>query len=150
MLTQRLGFICICRPLLIGGAIAASLAALAIVSDAQDLPGFRKGMWEFTRTVDNGSGKTQTIRSRKCTNPTDDMRKRNEMLMKAGCKFSPVTRSGTSYSFTVQCHIQGVSAQTRSEISVDGDDAYKVTVESQKGGQSTKELLVARRTGDCQ
>ena len=150
MLTQRLGFICTCKPLLIGGAIAASLAALAIVSNAQDLPGFRKGMWEFTRTVDGGSGKPQTIRTRKCTSPADDMRKQNEMLTKAGCKFSPITRSGTSYSFTAQCHIQGVSAQSRSVISVDGDDAYKITVESQQGGQGTKELLVARRTGDCQ
>lgn len=147
MLTQRLGFICTCRPLLIGGVIAVSLAALAIVSDAQDLPGFRKGMWEFTRTVDNGSGKPQTISTWKCTNPTDDMRKQNEMLTKAVCKFSPITRSETSYSFTAQCQIQGVSAQSKSVISVDSDDAYKVTVESHQGGQSAKEQ---RSTGDCQ
>ena len=54
MLTQRLRFIGACNPLLIGGVIAASLAALVIVSDAKDLPVFRKGIWEFTRTVDKG------------------------------------------------------------------------------------------------
>jgi hypothetical protein len=149
MLTQRLRFIGACKPLLIGGVIAASLTALVIVSDAQNLPVFRKGIWEFTRTVDKGSGKPQTIRTRKCTNPTDDMKKQNEMLTKAGCKFSPVTRSGTSYSFTAQCNIQGGSAQSKSVISVDSDDAYKVTVESHQGGQSAKEILVAKRTGDC-
>lgn len=149
MLTQRLGFICACKPLLFGGTIAACLASLAIVSDAQELLSFRKGMWEFNRTVDSGSGKTHTIRSRKCTNPTDDMRKRNEMSIKAGCKVSPVTWNGTSYSFTAQCHNQGDSALSKSEISVDSDEAYKVTVESQRGGQTTKELLVAKRTGDC-
>lgn len=149
MMTWRVRFNGICRLSLIGGAMAISLAALAVVCNAQDLPAFRKGVWEFTRTIDNGSGKPQTIKTRKCTNPTDDMKRQNEMLMNAGCKFSPIRQSGTSYSFTAQCQIQGVSAQTKSVISVESYDAYQVTVESQQGGRATKELLVAKRTGDC-
>jgi len=106
-------------------------------------------MWEFNRTITDASGKTQTITTKKCTNPTDDMRKQNDMLTKAGCKFSAATRSGSAYSVTSQCNIQGVAAQSKSVISVDGDAAYQVNVESQQGGATTKELLVARRIGDC-
>ena len=137
------------KRLLICGTMATGLAALATAADAQELPSFRKGLWEFNRTIDGGAGKPQTLTTKKCASPTDDMRKQNEMLAKAGCKFSPATKSGASYSFTSQCNINGVSAQSKSVITVEGDSAYKVNVESQQGGQSTKELLVAKRIGDC-
>ncbi len=146
---QRLHLSRTAKRLLIGGTLAAGLATLATAAGAQELPSFRKGMWEFNRTIDGGAGKTQTLTTKKCASPTDDMRKQNEMLVKAGCKFSPATKSGASYSFTSQCNIKGVSAQSKSVISVDGDSAYKVNVESQQGGQNTKELLVAKRIGDC-
>jgi uncharacterized protein affecting Mg2+/Co2+ transport len=130
-------------------AVASALLSLAPTALAQDLPAFRKGLWEFTRTIEGGAGKTQKITTRQCTNPTDDMKKQNDMLTKAGCKFSPVAKSGNAYRFTSQCSIQGVSAQSKSVLTAEGDSAYRVNVESQHGGQSTKELLVARRIGDC-
>lgn len=129
--------------------IAGGLVGLTSASLAQDLPTFRAGMWEFSRTVKSSTGKTQNLTTRKCTSPTDDMKKQNDMLTKAGCKFSPVTKRGKFYTFTSQCTIQGMSGQSKSVMSVDGDAAYRVDVESQQGGQSTKELLVARRVGDC-
>jgi len=76
------------------------------------------------------------------------MKKQNAMLENAGCRFSPVTRSGASYSFTSRCDIQGVSAQSKSVIQAEGDAAYKVNVESRQGGESTKESLTAKRIGD--
>jgi hypothetical protein len=129
--------------------MTVGLATLGSVSDAQELPNLQRGMWEFNRTVVDATGKTQAIAKKKCTNPADDMRKQNDMLTKAGCKFTAVTRSGSSYSFTSQCNIQGISAQSKSVISVDGDTAYKIDIESQQDGAKTKELLVARRIGDC-
>ncbi|MBI5611642.1 MAG: hypothetical protein HY942_01020, partial [Gammaproteobacteria bacterium] len=108
----------IAKGLLIGGTLAASLAALATAVAAQELPSFRKGIWEFNRTVDSGAGKPQTLTTKKCASPTDDMRKQNEMLAKAGCKFSPATKSGASYSFSSQCTVNGVSAQSKSVITV--------------------------------
>ena len=106
-------------------------------------------MWEFNRTIAGVSGKTQTTTTKKCVNPTDDMRKQKDMLTKAGCKSSPVTKSGSSYRFTSDCSIQGIAVQSQSVISVDDDTAYKVNIESQQGGEKTKELLVAKRIGDC-
>jgi hypothetical protein len=134
---------------IIAGAMAVGLATLGPVCRAEELPQFRKGVWEFNRTMAGPSGRTQTVATKKCTSPTDDMKKQNDMLAKAGCKFSAVTRSGSSYTFTSQCSVQGVSAQSKSVISVDSDAAYKVDVESQQGGEKIKEILVARRIGDC-
>lgn len=135
--------------LIVGRAFATVLAAAAAVCQAQELPNFRKGLWEFSRTIDGGAGKAQAISTKKCTSPTDDMRKQNEMLTKAGCKFSAAAKSGNSFSFTSQCSIGGVSGQSKSVISVESDSAYKLNVESQQGAVSTKELLVAKRIADC-
>jgi hypothetical protein len=129
--------------------MTVGLATLGSVSDAQELPSLQRGMWEFNRTLVDETGKTQVIAAKKCTNPADDMRKQNDMLTKAGCKSTPVTRSGSSYSFTSQCNIHGISVQSKSVMSVDGDTAYKIDIESQQDGAKTKELLVARRIGDC-
>jgi hypothetical protein len=150
MPVQTLSFPWPSKRFVIRGAVAASLATLAAVAMAQEFPVFRKGLWEFNRTVDGGgTGKTQTMTTKKCADPTNDMKKQNAMLTKVGCTFSPVAKHGTSYTFTSQCNVQGVSAQSKSVISVEGDSAYRVNVESRQGGQGTKELLVARRIGDC-
>ena len=127
------------------------LASFANITKAEDMPNFRKGMWEFKRTVDNADrpGKPQTTETKKCTNPSEDMKRQKEMLSKAGCKFAPVSKSGNSYSFTTDCNIQGVAGQSKSLITVENDSAYSVKVESRMGAQVTKEVLLARRTGDC-
>ena len=129
----------ICIPLLEG------------LAHSEDLPAFRRGMWEFNRTMKgaDSQGKSQTITSKQCTNPTEDMKKQNEMLSKAGCKFSPVTRSGNTYSFTSDCTLQGISAQGKSVVSVENDSAYTVNIETRQGNQVTKETLRARRIGEC-
>ncbi|MFO1304615.1 MAG: DUF3617 family protein [Burkholderiales bacterium] len=130
-------------------AMLALAAGASCVASAQDFPSFRRGMWELSRTIDDGSGKPQVLSTKKCSDPTSDMRQQNAMLSKAGCTFSPTTRSGASYSFTAQCSMQGTSTQSKSVITPDGDSAYKVEVESRTGGKPSKELLVAKRVGDC-
>lgn len=149
MLTIPYWFPVLSKRVFIYGIVAGGLASLATASLAEDPPAFRKGMWEFNRTVDSGTAKSQTMTTKECTDPTDDMKKQDDMLTKAGCKMSPVTKSGNSYSFTSQCSIQGVDLQSKSVLSVESDAAYTVNVESQQGGQITKEVLVARRIGDC-
>ncbi len=146
---HRLCFHVPTKRLVIAGAMTLGLVTTASVSEAQELPTFRRGLWEFNRTIEGASAKTQTMATKKCTNPTDDMRKQNDTLTKAGCKFSPTARSGSAYSFSSQCNIQGISAHSKSVISPDGDSAYTVTIDSQQDGQATKEVLVARRIGDC-
>jgi hypothetical protein len=129
--------------------LATTLFSVTGPSLADDLPTFRKGMWEFNRTVGNEPSKPLTLNIKKCTNPSEDMKKQNSLLTKAGCTFSPITKSGTSYSFTATCKMGGVSGQSKSVISVDSDSSYKINVESQSAGKTTKELLVAKRIGDC-
>ena len=111
------------------------------------MPAFRKGMWEFTRT--SSADKTPPLTTKECTNPGDDMKKQNTILKKAGCSVSPFTKRGTSYTFTTRCSMPGVSMHSKSVISVESDSAYSVKLESRQGGKSSKEFLVARRTGDC-
>jgi hypothetical protein len=120
------------------------------LAHADDLPTFRSGMWEFNRTMEGGNqGKAQTITNKKCTNPSEDMKRQNEMLSKSGCKFSPIARSGNTYNFTSDCTMQGISAQGKTALSVENDSAYTVNIETRQGKQVTRETLNARRIGEC-
>lgn len=132
-------------------AVDMNFAAFASVTEAGDMPTFRQGMWEFNRTIQNtdGPGKSQTMTVKKCTSPTEDMKKQNEMLTKGGCQLSSVSKKGNTYSFTADCKIQGVAVQSKSIMTVENDSAYSVKVESRSAAQDTKEVLLARRTGDC-
>ena len=116
---------------------------------ADELPAFRQGMWKFERTV--GKEKFEVT---KCTSPSEDMRKQNAMLEKGGCRFSPVKKSGNVYTFTADCSIKtpsgaAISSRTTSVMTVESDTAYKIEIDGVTDGQTTKELLVAQRIGDC-
>jgi Protein of unknown function (DUF3617) len=133
-------------------AVLAGTATLSLAALADDYPVLKPGMWEFKRTVasPDAGGKAMNVERRECADPTADMKKSNDTLAKQGCKFSPIVRSGNAYSFSSDCRIQGAQFQSRSVITVDGAGAYRVDVTSTGGGSSTKELLVARRVGECQ
>ena len=130
-------------------AIAVAIAASAQVAFAQSLPEFAKGKWEFTRTIESGGGKPQVISNTRCASPSDDMRARRDQASKAGCKMSPVSKSGSTYTYSVSCVVQGAPLESKSVMSVENPRAYKVQIQSSQGGKSTKELLVAKRVGDC-
>ena len=127
------------------------VTALPCIAIADDLPALRKGMWEFNRSVEDSTaaGKPMNMTNKKCADPTADMKKMNVMLAKGSCKLSPAVKSGNAYSFTYGCQVQGIPMQTRSVMSVESDSAYKVNVTSTAGARSTKEVLVAKRLGDC-
>lgn len=133
-------------------AIVLMAAATSMsVAAADDWPALRQGMWEFDRTIETPgtAGKPKTIQMKKCTRPTEDMSKQNEMLTKGGCRFSPIQKTGNAYSYSADCKMQGVAMKSSSVLTVDGDSAYILRVESQTGSEVTKEVLRARRTGDC-
>ena len=129
--------------------VCGAMASAATLAD--ELPVLAPGMWEFKRTVESqgAGGKPMNVENRKCTDPTAEMRKSNDMLAKQGCTFTPVSKSGATYTFTSDCRIQGVRYQSRSVITVESGSAYRVDVTSSGSGPSTKEVLVAKRTGDC-
>lgn len=128
--------------------LSLPLSAIAL---AGELPPFRKDVWEFHRTVDgqDSSAKPTTMTNKKCTDPTADMKRMNEMLSKQSCKFSAPSAKANVYSFSPECRMQGVAMQSQSILTVESDSAYTVQVTGSGGGRSTKELLVAKRVGDC-
>ena len=129
------------------------LLVLSVVSSTvdagDDLPMFHQGLWEFQRTIG-----TQKMVIKECTSPSDDMKRQNAILEKAGCRFSPMKKHGNIYTFTAECAVKNPSggtliSRTTSVITVESDSAYKVQVDGTTNGQSTKEQLNARRIGDC-
>jgi hypothetical protein len=60
-----------------------------------------------------------------------------------------MSRNGNAYSFTLECEIQGTKMQSKSIITVASDSEYRIDIESKAGGRGTKEVLHARRVGDC-
>ncbi len=129
-------------------AVAASLATPG-AAQANEWPTFRHGMWNFVRTISSSSGGGQSIANKKCMNPTDDLKRQHQASTQAGCTVSPVTRAGTAYTFVTACKLQGQAVESKSTISVEGDSAYRIRVESKVAGQTTTETLVATRSGDC-
>ena len=130
--------------------IALLIASLALPAFAADeLPAFRTGLWEFKRSVDGGDGKPVTLTNQKCTNPTEDMKKKTESAAQSGCQVSPMSKSGNLYTFSFKCTIQGVSLQSKSVITAESDTAYQVDAETKTGGKTTRELLAARWISSC-
>lgn len=131
-------------------AVVVSLG-VAIAAEAADLPVFRKGLWEYTRTVETPGtqAKPVTMTNKKCTDPSADMKAMQALLAKQGCKISPLTAKGNQYMSSSECTVQGKAMSSRTVITVDSDSSYKVEVSSKGGGRSTKELLVAKRVGAC-
>jgi hypothetical protein len=136
-----------------GSAAVTLLLATAViaaeVARAEEPPLFRQGLWQFDRTV--GGQKLQT---RECTNPSEDMKQQSATLTRSGCKFTPSTRSGRTYTFSAECTINvpagaPVTARSTSVMTVDSDSAYKVEITTTGAGTSTNEVLIARRVGDC-
>ena len=127
------------------------IAPYALPAVAEELPALRQGMWEVKRTVEQagGAAKAQAIENRRCSDPTANMKKQNELMAKTGCTASPLSRSGNAYSFTLACEIQGTKMESKSIITVASDSEYRIDIESQGGGRGTKEVLQAKRVGDC-
>lgn len=139
------------KPNIVGLGLLAllGLGALSSRVGAEDLPVFRHGLWEFQRTVG-----TRKMTAKNCTNPSDDMKRQNIMLEKAGCRFSPMKKAGNTYTFISDCQVKNpaggsLDSHTTAVMTVESDSSYKLQVDGTTQGQPTKESLFARRVGDC-
>lgn len=134
--------------------VAMILAAAMFTGHAvaDEWPALRAGMWEFNRTIETSAtpGKPQTIQTKKCTNPSTDFKRQNEMLTKGGCTFSPVARAGNTYTYSAVCKMKGLSGTSKSVLTAERDSAYVIRIESDFSGEPTREILRAKRVGDCQ
>lgn len=134
-------------------ALAAGVAAFLMLTTtvwARQWPPLRQGMWEIVRTIQPPGGSApKTLPLKRCMNPADEWTRQQTNLTKAGCTFSPVKQSGSTYTFTATCNVMGSSSVSTTTIVVESDSAYTQTVEGTMDGKPTKEKAVGRRTGDC-
>jgi len=128
----------------------ASALAITAQAFAQEWPSLRHGMWDITRTMQApGGGAPKTVTAKRCMDPAADWQRQNAQLTQAGCTFTPIKRSGSTYTFSSSCNVMGVSSTTTTTIVVESDSAYTLTVEGKTDGEPTKEVMKAKRIGDC-
>jgi hypothetical protein len=128
------------------GAVALAPQAAAAASG---LPDLRRGTWEIRGTVDG-----RAIETRKCTSPSEDLKSENKVLANAGCKISPVRRSGDRYTYSADCELKTRSGRVlksdrSSELTVDRDTSYRLRVRGTTNGRPIAETVVGTRIGDC-
>ena len=136
----------------LGSAVLVALGILlggdAVAAD--DWPVFTPGLWETTREMSFGDGeKEPPLRTRRCADPSAEMGEQRAKLTQGGCRFSPVVRSGKDYRYSADCKMRGMSTVSRSVLTASSAGAYEIRIESEFGGEVTREVLRARRVGDC-
>jgi hypothetical protein len=135
-------------PLGLAVSLILALGTTGIAS-AADAPTFRPGMWRFERSIESTGGKPEKVETTECLDPTLNQKRQVEKLTKAGCRFEPVVHSGGSWRRKATCKIGDIASTSDSVITVEGPDAYSMTVENVINGQKSHEELKARRMGDC-
>ena len=132
-------------------ATVLTLLGSAITLAADDLPSFEPGMWSFSSTVmTSNSSKPQTRSVRKCTDATEDIRRKWSALARQSCKFSPVSHDGNRYAYSSMCQKNGMALEMKSTLIANGRTAYRVETESRTNSQMQKEVLIAQRMGACE
>jgi hypothetical protein len=130
---------------------AAALLASAAVTAADDFPTFKPGLWTFQRTLYlarmQSEPPTQSVR--KCTSPTNDMKKKWEVLAAQSCTFSPITHSGNRYTYRSVCKRDDRQVPMASTITMENDSDYRVETQSVGESGLSREVVVAHRVGDC-
>ena len=63
--------------------------------------------------------------------------------------FATAVRADDLPKFRADCKVNGVDMRSTTVMVREGDSAYRLTVDSQAGDKKTKEVLVAKRIGDC-
>jgi hypothetical protein len=82
----------------------------------------------------------------RCVDPTEAMKETFRPLSMGACRSTPARRQGSVYVFARRCDYIG---PVRTTIVVDGDAAYREMHELAVGPTPRREVIVARRIGDC-
>lgn len=119
------------------------------VALAADWPSFKPGNWTFDRVISGTGATPQKVSHTECADPTADQQKQRAMLATAGCQFSPLTQTGTSYRYSATCKMGGITTHSDSVLEVTSAEAFTITVDSATGDSKTHEVLTAHRLGNC-
>lgn len=133
-------------------AIAAVIGIACSVtgSQAAELPILRQGLWDYKITIENGSGPAQVLRTKKCANPMQELKKQNQVLTGSGCRVSRTVRKGNTYTFASSCGPNGPHSMAKTVMIVEGDAGYTMEAETEKDGIISKHRLVGRRVANCE
>ena len=142
------------------GSSAALLAAGVILlgvsaADAKDPPRLRAGLWEFDRTLEVNGTQTDRLltsnllikpRETRCVDPNAALKAASRPLFLGTCRVTRTQPSDNEYVTTTYC---GGGAPVKSVMKVESETAYTQTHEGKIGANTTKDIVVARRIGDC-
>src|SRR5262245_41107523 len=133
---------------------AAWLGSATLVL-AEEWPRFRKGVWQFDRTLeltgvsnDSEENARVLIRSQmtRCVDPSEAMKQTFKPLAVGSCHSRPPERIANKYVFPLRCDYMG---PVRTTIDVESDAAYTEINELTVGRLPRTDTVIARRIGEC-
>ena len=134
----------------IGSIVALSLVVLpALASESSDWPKFRKGLWQFERTLAaNANGGVIFKREMtRCVDPSESMRETFRSGSVGACRSSrPDQVASNKYVIAQRCDYMG---PVRTTILVESDTAYTEVNEVQVGALPRTDTVIARRIAEC-
>ena len=106
-------------------------------------------MWELRGVADG-----RRVDGRKCSSPSREIQEENAVLERAGCRVSPVERTGNRYTFRADCVMKTRSGRVltsnrTSILTVDGDRNFQLRVRGTTNGRPVAETVTGKRIGDC-
>ena len=131
--------------------LAPVLPSHAYAQDGFGGPTFRKGLWKFVRTVEigtrsNGRQKLLEREMTRCVDPTHAMKATFSSAAVGSCQSAKPEKINNRYIFSNRCDYMGPVSTV---ITVQSAEAY-TEVNEMNVGLPRKDLVVARRVGDCQ
>ena len=129
---------------------APAATAPAPRSAGVELPAFRSGLWEYRRTfMSPETGKPQVATTRKCADPTVEMREKMETLKKKGCQFAPLKRNSDRYISSWVCQTPTGAMRFRDVLLAKDADSYEDLSETHTRQRVMQQRIEAARRGEC-
>jgi len=130
---------------------APLLSSPAQAEEAFGGPTFRKGLWRFVRTLEivKPSNVRQKLLERemtRCVDPTQAMKATFSSASVGSCQSSRPEKVNNKYIFSNRCDYMGPVSTV---ITVQSDEAYTEVNELTVGQLPRKDLVIAKRNGDC-
>ena len=130
---------------------APLLSSHALAEEAFGGPTFRKGLWRFVRTLEVvGSNVRHKLLERemtRCVDPTHAMKATFSSAPVGNCHSSRPEKINNKYIFSNRCDYMGPVSTV---ITVQSAEAYTELNEINVGRLPRKDLVTAKRIGDCQ
>ena len=130
---------------------APETAAPAATAPASvERPTVRSGLWEYRRTfMRPDTGRPQAATTRKCADPTVEMREKMEALKKKGCQFAPLKRTNDRYISSWVCQTPTGAMRFRDVLLAKDADSYEDVSETHTRERVMQQRIEASRRGEC-